>query len=100
MITLIKYIKSSRYMHTASVAQSVIRPEDDRLKRSKHVALYNKIVVLTYINLCFSIFLARFRWSRGSVLAFNTQVPGFKPGRSRRIFRAKKSSARLPSEGK
>ena len=28
------------------------------------------------------------------------QVRGFKPGRSRRIFRAKKSSARLPSEGK
>jgi len=31
-----------------------------------------------------------FRWSRGSVLAFSTQVCGFKPGRSRRIFRAKK----------
>jgi len=38
--------------------------------------------------------------SRGSVLAFSTQVCGFKPGRSRRIFRVKKSSARLPSEGK
>ena len=35
-----------------------------------------------------------------SVLAFSTQARGFKPGRSRRIFRAKKSSARLPSEGK
>ena len=32
----------------------------------------------------------RLRWSRGSVLAFSTQVRGFKPGRSRRIFRAKK----------
>jgi hypothetical protein len=32
----------------------------------------------------------RLRWSRGSVLAFGTQVRGFKPGRSRRIFRAKK----------
>ena len=42
----------------------------------------------------------RLRWSRGSVLAFSTQVRGFKPGRSRRIFRAKKSSARLPSERK
>ena len=30
------------------------------------------------------------RWSRGSVLAFGTQVRGFAPGRSRRIFRAKK----------
>jgi hypothetical protein len=46
------------------------------------------------------ILLTRLRWSRGSVLAFGTQVRGFKPGRSRRIFRAKKSSARLPSEGK
>jgi hypothetical protein len=40
------------------------------------------------------------RWSRGSVLDFSTQDCGFKPGGSRRIFRAKKSSARLPSEGK
>ena len=32
----------------------------------------------------------RLRWSRGSVLAFGTQVRGFTPGRSRRIFRAKK----------
>jgi hypothetical protein len=42
----------------------------------------------------------RLRWSRGSVLAFGTQARGFAPIRSRRIFRAKKSSARLPSEGK
>ena len=32
----------------------------------------------------------RLRWSRGSVLAFGTQVRGFTPGQSRRIFRAKK----------
>ena len=31
----------------------------------------------------------RLRWSRGSVLAFGTQVRGFKPGRSRRIFKGK-----------
>ena len=42
----------------------------------------------------------RLRWSRGSVLAFGTQVRGFKPGRNRRIFKGEKSSARLPSEGK
>ena len=45
-------------------------------------------------------FQQRLRWSRGSVLAFSTQVRGFKPSRSRGIFRAKKSSACLPSEGK
>jgi len=31
----------------------------------------------------------RLLWSRGSVLAFSTQVCGFKPCRSRRIFRTK-----------
>ena len=30
------------------------------------------------------------RWSRGSVLAFSTQVRGFKPSRSRRIFKGEK----------
>ena len=38
------------------------------------------------------------RWSRGSVLAFGTQVRGFAPGRSRWIFRAKKI-LNLPSFG-
>jgi hypothetical protein len=32
----------------------------------------------------------RFQWSRGSVLAFGTQVRGFKPGRSRRILKGEK----------
>ena len=35
-------------------------------------------------------FQDRLRWSRGSVLAFSTQVRGFKPSRSRRIFRVEK----------
>jgi len=34
--------------------------------------------------------IKRLRWSRGSVLAFGTQVRRFAPGRSLRIFRAKK----------
>jgi hypothetical protein len=34
----------------------------------------------------------RLRWSRGSVLAFSIQVRGFKPGRSRRIFKGEKNS--------
>ena len=34
--------------------------------------------------------LKRLRWSRGNVLAFGTQVRGFKPGRSRRIFQGEK----------
>ena len=47
------------------------------------------------LNLVFEYFLKickkdRLRWSRGSVLAFGTQVRGFKPGRSRRIFKGEK----------
>ena len=44
----------------------------------------------------------RLRWSRGSVLDFSTQVCGFKPGRSLRIFRAKRilSSPSLGGEVK
>ena len=34
--------------------------------------------------------LRRLRWSRGSVLAFGTQVRGFKPDRSRWIFQGEK----------
>ena len=37
-----------------------------------------------------SYLLLRLRWSRGSVLAFGTQVRGFKPDRSRRIFKGEK----------
>jgi hypothetical protein len=40
----------------------------------------------------------RLRWSRGSVLAFSTQVHGFKPGRSRRIFKGEKILS-MPSFG-
>ena len=39
------------------------------------------------------------RWSRGSVLAFGTQVRVFKPGRSRRIFQGEKILSR-PSYGR
>ena len=59
-----------------------------------------KLVIFMVINMYFVKDMLLSKWSRGSVLAFSTQVCGFKPSRSRRIFRAKKSSARLPSEGK
>jgi hypothetical protein len=40
-----------------------------------------------YIDILIS---KRLRWSRGCVLAFGIQVRGFKPGRSRRIFKGEK----------
>ena len=42
----------------------------------------------------------RRRWSRGSVLAFGTEVRGFKLGRSRRIFQGEKKILSTPSFGK
>jgi len=62
--------------------------------------------VVNDVGLDHSFFFLQWRnserlwWSKSSVLAFSTQVRGCKPGRSRRIFRAKRSSARLASEGK
>jgi len=41
------------------------------------------------VNVKLKVNVKRFRWSSGSVLAFGTQVRGFAPDRSRRIFRAK-----------
>jgi len=36
---------------------------------------------------CYTTDMLRLRWSIGSVLAFSSQVRGFKPGRGRRIFK-------------
>jgi hypothetical protein len=50
------------------------------------------ITVLYFNRLCVSptVFHKRLQWSRGSMLAFGTQVRGFKPGRSCQIFQDKK----------
>ena len=57
----------------------------------------SKKYAMPYI-LQYNILCERLRWSRGSVMAFSTQVRGFKPGRSLRIFRAKKNPS-TPSFG-
>ena len=46
---------------------------------------YLLIYLLTYL------LTQRHLWSRGSVLAFGTQVRGFKPGRSRRIIQGEEN---------
>ena len=46
----------------------------------------------------YGIFNERLQWCRGSVLAFSTQVRGFKPGWSRRIFKGEKILS-MPSFG-
>ena len=47
----------------------------------------------------FMLYSLSVRWSRGSVLAFSTQVRGFKPGRSRRIFFKGEKILSMPSFG-
>jgi len=54
-------------------------------RKSKH----NYVILYIYIYIYIYIY-NRLRWSRGSVLAFGTQVRGFKPSRSRRIFKGVK----------
>ena len=51
--------------------------------------------VLKFCVLCNS-WTYRLRWSRGSVLAFSTQVRGFKPGWSHWIFKGEKTLS-MPS---
>jgi len=51
--------------------------------------------IMRHRGIKFGIFIPigctnRLQWSRGSVLAFGTQVRGFKPGRSCRIFKGAK----------
>ena len=45
---------------------------------------------LGYLVILFFVKIKRLRLSRGSVLAFSTQVRGFKPGRRRRSFKGEK----------
>ena len=69
-----------------------------RLFKQYNITLWATIVVIICVDnlqamrvfFHFIIYRQRLRWSKGSVLAFSTQVRGFKPGRSHRIFRAKK----------
>ena len=53
-------------------------------KLRRNIAFYTA-VVSRQKNLCL-VNCISLRWSRGSVLAFSTQVRGFKPGQSRWIF--------------
>ena len=59
-------------------------------KTTVTTASVNCYTVIDSLNLTLSIAVNRLRWSRGSMLAFGTQVRGFKPGRSRPIFKGEK----------
>jgi hypothetical protein len=58
------------------------------------------VVVSEVLLLLLLVLLSGFGGLVIGVLASGTQNRGFKPGRSRWIFQAKESLARLPSEGK
>jgi len=80
------------YVYVFPIKQiSYMKPSSHRYLRFRnYVSIIKK----------FSNVMSGFGGLEVSVWAFGTRVRGFKPDRSRRIFRAKKSSARLPSEGK
>jgi hypothetical protein len=48
------------------------------------------LLSLSCVSISLYLYYRPLWWSRGSVLAFNTQVRGFKPGRSHRIFKGEK----------
>ena len=95
---LLRNSKAYYSIHRRPTVDSVLRNmnavetrKDDFLKIHSNIPfLWNKLPKYSFHK--------ERGWSRVSVLAFSIKVRGFKPGRSRRIFRAKKSSARLPSE--
>ena len=47
------------------------------------------VLIIRRLN-CINTSSKQLRWSRGSMLAFSTQVRGFKSGQSRRIFKGEK----------
>ena len=58
----------------------------DRVRSSTELYINSRDLCLNEV----SLLSQRLRWSRGSVLVFGTQIRGFKPGRSRRIFQGEK----------
>jgi len=82
--------------HTSLVASSRL---PCRIKLATYIRHYHRHRLVStnirQLRVCMSIYIyiyiyKRLRWSRGSELAFGAQVRGFKPGRSRRIFKAVK----------
>jgi hypothetical protein len=69
-------------------------------RRNDNTALVSAIYDARQGNIFVSGNISGFGGLGVSAMAFGTQVRGFKPGRSRRIFQGEKSSARFPSEGK
>ena len=68
-------------------ALALIGPQHQKKKgydfvKGRLVYIIFNVIGLTFVR----VNEKQLRWSRGSVLAFGTQVRGFKPGRSRRIF--------------
>jgi len=89
-------ILSDIYYYSPSCWQSCNSSHDANVNCCKsHNNICRVLGLWFHWNYSFSIIFAkRLRWSTGSVLAFGTQVRGFKP------VEAKNSSARLASEGK
>jgi hypothetical protein len=102
ILLFLLYTKTIEKLFTIDKENIFYAIDTENIVLIKTIVMLNpRIVIEKNKELDFKRRCKRFRWSRGSVLAFGTRVRGFAPGRSRRIFLGrKKSSARLPSEGK
>jgi hypothetical protein len=96
----INSLKVCFYQNTNTFFESQQQAASSNVRRSLMVGLRVTCAVLEYWEMLIHQPHSSFSDLVVSVLASGTQDHGFKPGRSRRIFWAKKSSARLPSEGK
>ena len=57
----------------------------------ERIPAMNGVILIHEVVVCLTTLTKRLRWSRGSVLAFGTQVRGFKPDRRRRILTGRKT---------
>ena len=94
-----------QYQHSiweAIVLYKIYLPSTPPLTNIPHFAYawQHSASTVTTVTEIISVSMLALGGFSGSVLAFGTQVRGFALGQSRRIFRAKKSSTHLPSEGK
>ena len=76
--------------------QSILLTGDSRLNVTIHTL---RLLFLHCTLILCKGDVKRLRWSRGSVLAFGTQIRGFKPDRSRWIFQGEKKVLSTPSFG-
>ena len=78
------------YLETGLIYIHRIITQNTKILLLKVVPLTENEVLLYWTTAVILSSAEWFQWSRGSMLVFGTQVHGFKPSRSRRIFQGEK----------